>query len=509
MKKTISLQDLFDDLPEELLCEHPVTPEEFDDAVCRRVWRRVRADACVRSTRRSPKRLWVFAAVAVLLVAATMSCLALTAHVFLPQYGFTASNTFAMLTEPSAYDGAATLGIVTESNGLRVTLDSFILDSDSETLYLNVTVERVDGASLMELTDERMSSVADMSFRTVTLYRDGTPVVLMRNKPGEGYNRGGAGTISRRDDASDPARAQLLIAYHANGSDRDLAGENLVLGLTDLVDVVRCTEDIGFGYASLEKLTRAVGLGDEQQVQEKLTDSASLDKGKTAVSFSTALDRVTVDGTAAVYDSESETHVLYISYRADTSDTAYMEAVESLGFVDMQNGEWYGGRRCAVQEGRVTMAYHGVSADDLSHLFLMKYIGYETVVRAEGQWTFSFETRESDRIPVYTLSLDETLTHGGYTLHATRLVISDSSVYLEGEVLDAGDQANSDLVWDYHASVTLADGSVLSPIFAGGGALTLFGDGTFRFGEKLNGFTDCTQFRRMTVFGSSFDVEWE
>lgn len=514
--KTTSFQELFDDLPLSLI-EHDAPMEQpVSDDVQERIWQQVKIACSIEQednvrTVRSWRKAWVFPVAAILLLVATLSCLAFTTHWFEPQFWFSHNvNKDGLVSE---YDGMVSVGTSTVAGNLSVTLDGFVLDADKDTLAMSVSVESTDNTPLVELTAERVSWIWQMSFRKVTLYRGGVPIVLERNKVGEGFASGGVGMIARTDDVSDPTKATFQITYDSMGSDKDLTGESFVLELQDLTDVVEMREDIGFQFASLGALQNALGETDvDRLVFSKETDDGKryyLTEGATSVPFCTLLKPVHIDGIAPYYDSEYDEKYLYISYCADEFDEDAVNILDDLTLVDMRKDRAVGGTITHQTKNRATVCYRDITLEDLPHLFMMRYKGYETVARAQGTWTVEFEVGETDGLVQHTLPMDETFTYGAYTLHATSITLSDNNLFIEGDVTIDEDAEGNNILCDYHSAVTLSDGTQLSPILWQGGFNDDLSDGEFWFGGDLVRFIDHTQVSSVTLFGKTVELQWE
>ncbi len=514
--KTTSFQELFDELPLSLVENDAPSAQPVSDDVCERVWQRVKT-ACDMEQKskiqpmRTWRKAWIVPVAAILLVAATLSCLALTTHWFEPQFWFSHSvDRDGLVAE---YDGMVSVGTNTISGNLSVTLDGFVLDADKDTLTMSLSVTSTDGMPLVELTAERISWISQMSFRKITLYRNGTPIVLERNKVGDGFASGGVGMVRRTDDVSDPTKATFQITYDSMGSDKDLAGESFVLELQDLTDVVEIREDIGFQFASLSEVQDALGeINIDRLVFSKETDDGKryqLTPGETSVPFCPCLKHVYIDGIMPYYDSERDEEYLYISYFADALDEDTVKILDDLTLVDMRKDRAVGGTITHQTETRVTLCYRGITQDDLPHLFMMKYKGYETVARAQGTWTMGFEVAETDSLVQHTLSIDETFTYGTYTLHATSLTISDHSLFIEGDVTIDNALESNNILCDYHTVVTLSDGTQISPILWQGGFNDDLSDGDFWYGGDMVRYIDHTQVTSVTLFGKTVELHWE
>ncbi len=514
--KTTSFQELFDDLPLSLI-EHDAPMEQpVSDDVQERIWQQVKNACSIQQeikvpTVRTWRKVWVLPVAAILLLVATLSCLAFTTHWFEPQFWFSHNvNKDGLVSE---YDGMVSVGTNTIAGNLSITLDGFVLDADKDTLAMSVSVESTDNTPLVELTAERVSQIWQMSFRKVTLYRGGVPIVLERNKVGEGFASGGVGMIARTDDVSDPTKATFQITYDSMGSDKDLTGESFVLELQDLTDVIERREDIGFQFASLGALQNALGETDvDRLVFSKETDDGKryqLIPGETSVPFCTRLKNVYIDGILPYYDSEYDEEYLYISYLGDALDEDTVSILDDLTLVDMRKDRAVGGTITHQTNNRVTLCYRDITLDDLPHLFMMKYMGYETVARAQGTWTMKFEVDETDGLVQHTLPMDETFTYGAYTMHATSLTISDHSLFIEGDVTVNEALEDNNILCDYHSTVTLSDGTQLSPILWQGGFNDDLSDGDFWYGGDMVRYIDHTQVTSVTLFGKTVELHWE
>ncbi len=514
--KTTSFQELFDELPLSLVENDAPSAHAVSEDVYERVWQRVKTACDTEQQNSTPtvrtwRKAWIIPVAAILFVAATLSCLALTTHWFEPQFWFSHSvDRDGLVAE---YDGMVSVGTNTISGNLSVTLDGFVLDADKDTLTMSISVASTDGMPLVELTAERISWISQMSFRKITLYRNGTPIVLERNKVGDGFASGGVGMVRRTDDVSDPSKATFQITYDALGPDKDLTGDSFVLELQDLTDIVKVREDIGLQFASLSEVQDTLGeANDDRLVFSKETDDGKryqLMPGETSVPFCTRLKHVHIDGIMPYYDSERDEEYLYISYCADALDEDTVRILDDLTLVDMRKDRAVGGTITHQTETRVTLCYHGVTQDDLPHLFMMKYKGYETVARAQGTWTMGFEAEETDSLVQHTRPIDETFTYGAYTLHATSLTISDHSLFIEGTVTADSTLEDTNILCDYHTAVTLSDGTQVSPILWQGGFNDDLSDGEFWFGGDMVRYIDHTQVTSVTLFGKTVELHRE
>ncbi len=524
--KTTGFQTLFDDLPLSLIKDVPIKEDAFTDEVLARVADRAKTKCGILpvKTRRSLRRIWLIPAVAILLVAAMVSGLALSSYVFAPTYGYPtpaiASQNIKPLVEH--YDNAVSINASVEHDGLRVTVNKYVVDTEDGTLRLLLSVESANGKPLTEpLTAERMSMITRTTFRRIelTCYGDANEELVIDRE--HVYNlHGNGGYLQRTDGATDPYTASFQFTYKLLGGDgADFLNKHFVLSLTDYRDTVRVMNDIGFTYENMQSLYDSMTLADpsdfmQGNVQAKYADgrveyNQLLPDSGQKIRFSAVSDAY-IDNIGflanALQDGEEQ---LYISF-------AGLKEGDGLpAFIDIRNGGEYIGSRQesldkAADRDRVTLHY-AVTKDMLPYLFMMAHGGYETVKRAEGTWDVPFTVGEMS-VPVHTYEIDADVTFHEYALHLTKLTLTDSSLWFDAAFVITPPPKGETTYGDIYGAIdlVLADGTVLkNPFYQGPNSdiwKTGKRTGTCRWGGELEGFIDAEQIVAVIALGERIEL---
>ncbi len=524
--KTTGFQTLFDDLPASLLKdayieEQPISTEVLDRVTARS---KAKCDVSSAASRRSLRRIWLIPAVAILLVAAMVSGLALSSYVFAPTYGYPtpviASQNIKPLVEH--YDNAVSINAAVEHDGLRVTVNKYVVDTEDGTLRLLLSVESANGKPLTEpLTAERMSLITRTTFRRIelTCYGDADEELVIDRE--HIYNlHGDGGYLQRTDGATDPYTASFQLTYKLLGGDgADFLNKHFVLSLTDYRDTVRVMNDIGFTFENMQSLYDRMtpadtsdfvcGAADNGYADGRVEYDHLLPDSGQKIRFSAVSDAYIDNIGFCANEFQDGKEQLYISF-AGLKDGDGLPA-----FIDTRNGGEYIGSRQeplddAADRDRVTLHYN-VTKDMLPYLFMMAHGGYETVKRAEGTWDVPFTVGEMS-VPVYTYEIDADVTFHEYALHLTKLTLTDSSLWFDAAFVITPSPKGETTYGDIYGTIdlVLADGTVLkNPFYQGPNSdiwKTGKRTGACRWGGELEGFIDAEQIVAVIALGERIEL---
>ncbi len=521
MKKTTTMQALFDVLPTEMLAECPIEADEADEATVDRVWQKTANECGVKKAGGGQRRRvrWLIPAVAVLLVITIVTASAMVRHWFEPTYSFQPP---VISVEPivplvERYEHAVDVDVVTEHDGVRVTLDKYVLDTVDGAMRLLIHVETTDGTPLTELSAERMSQIVRSHFKKVTLscedLEDEAITIVNNVNPGFGN-----GFVTRRSDAgNEPTRATFECRYYYNeGDGKDLVGKTFTLAMTDFRDEVEVTKDIGFTYESMKALYEDMTPAEREEyvkgsVRISWADGTcdyyhSLCETDQMIRFSTAFDEAYIDNigfnTELSRDYDSELYVSFVG----------LDLKEKMPvLLDTRNGGvHYGVRDPECNGERVTMIYHNITPDMLPFLFMMQEQGFEHITRAKGEWELSFTAEQP--MAVRGFDIDADLHFHEYAYHVTRVEMTDCSLYFDGEYAVTPPSEGETTYASIYGTIdlVLADGTVLENPFYQGPSADIHevceGSGTTRWGGEFLQFIDTSQVVAVTALGETIPL---
>lgn len=512
--KTTSFQKLFDDLPVSLIKDEPIAEDVISDDTLARVIDRTKTKCGILPvrTRRSLRRLWLIPAVAILLVVAMVTGVALSSYLFTPSYPIPLISRAPFKPLVEHYDNAVTVDASVEQDGLRLTVNKYVVDTVDKTLRLMLTVESTNGVPLTEpATAERMSMITRTTFRRVdlTCYGDGGEELVIDRE--HIYNlHGNGGRLMRTDGATDPYTATFQFDYKLLGGDgEEFLNKHFVLSLTDYRDEVRMMKDIGFTFENVQSLYNsmtpaAADSFTQVGVPAEYDDYYTLPDSGQRVRFSTEID-ARIDNIGFLYNEIRSREQLYIAY----SGISASETIPVL--IDVRNGTVYACETQSRDGDRVVVRCNATS-EDLAYLFMMEGVGYETVTRAKGTWAVPFTVKEAT-VPVYTYEVEADVAYHEYALHLTKLTLTDSSLWFDCEFTITPPPEGETTYGDVYGAIdlVLADGTVLETPFYKGPDTNIWEtgklSGTCRWGGELENFIDVSEVVAVIALGERIELK--
>ncbi len=529
MKNVTDFRTLFNDLPLSMLAEHPVDADDAPDAVIRKIQKDIRK----RTTPRHRRLRWIVPVAAVLSSFVVMTAAAVTVFRFTPQYSYHQPPARVQYSNPyvEEYVNAVDTDIISEANGVRITLDRYSLDPLSRTLCLTLKAASLNGEPLNELTAERVSQIAWSSFGSVSLQYGSKVHPLKKQNPIAWQELGATAdtflVTKRTDSGENPCYATYQLRFTLDDSIDVSQNRNYTLTLTDLTDTICVSHDLSFMHESMQALCEpfspaATEVFEEVYVHNRYESGEAscyytLPDSGLHIPFSVRWCNAYVDNIGFYYDKNAAVKdYFYVSFANLPDNEGWPVLIDTTTGIRYRHNVDHSLRsEQTIQQAadgmnltdgnRVTLCYEGVTPAMLPNLFMLQDGEYETVTRFEGQWEFPLTVAQDEMMTVFRYETDTVLQFDTYTFYATSVELTDRSVYINGHYTVDGTPTYDSLIGGI--DLRMKDGTYYeNPLYqclaSADFSNKQAGDsGTCRFGQELDRYIDASEVEAVFVFG--------
>jgi len=343
-------------------------------------------------------------------------------------------------------------------NNLTVTVKDMVYDNSL--LYVNFDITTNDGSPLQENTQYSKSVLNRQTFKDMYIECEG----------GRRYDL----IAFRIDNAAVADKASFEGAIDAPG----LLGGNIRFVLSDFLDMVERSSDIGFKYGSLAEACEGITPVTEDEfinigtlftyADGTKSYAYTIPAGDNKIYFSNDYPSAYIDNIGFQTVGEAKAKGLYVSIVPGDEDAEQLE--RGLAFKNIKTGDIIPSSYSfildsgedvdrAANNGRVILTIaprswtDSLGAADLADYTLTSQPSYETLVRAPGIWGFDLKVDKMGETKTFAIGGEINSDAGQITIDT--IALSPLNLFIKGEITNySGEKIPVDEVY-----LVMGDGS--------------------------------------------------